>query len=175
MFVNLVSNFITAVVTLAAVVLGGWLSVRSQDRSWQRDHAQQWRDIRLSAYSEFLSAYREYIAFKLDPGAKIVSIPHPELPGDRMPFFDENGRTYKEKLEAAKTTLRLVSESPMTVTSSSELVRRARRIAAARATHAVGEIPHKEFQELWAVETAFVTNARQELGLSNITPDGVSK
>ncbi|MBM9503675.1 hypothetical protein [Actinacidiphila acididurans] len=46
---NLVSNGITAMVTLFAVVLGGWLSTRSQDQLWQREHVRQWRDIRLGA------------------------------------------------------------------------------------------------------------------------------
>lgn len=173
--VNLMSNAITAVVTLVAVTLGGWLSVRTQDRSWRRDHARQWRDIRLSAYKNFLSAYREYIAFTLDPTAKIVSIPHPQLTGDLMPFFDENGRAYKERLEATKTALRLVSELPMTVRGAENLVRRARRIASARATHAIGEISHEEFQELWAAERAFVASARQELGLPEIATDEVVK
>ena len=41
------------------------------------DHARQWRNIRLSAYKDFLSAYREYIAFTVEPAAKIFTEPHP--------------------------------------------------------------------------------------------------
>jgi hypothetical protein len=125
----------------------------------------------LSAYKDFLSAYREYIAFTVEPAAKIVTVPHPHLQGELMPFFDESGRPYKEKLEATKTVIRLVSESPGTVANCNTLVRRARRVAAARARHGVGQVPAEEFQELWAAERAFVMAARQELDLAEIAWD----
>jgi hypothetical protein len=46
------------------------------------------------------------------------------------------------------------------------LVRRARRIAAARATYGAKEIPGEDWHELWAAEHTFVTAARREIGLS---------
>ena len=54
---------VTAVTTLIAVALGGWLTGRAQDRIWQRDHQRQWRDIRLTAYTGYLTAFREYVAY----------------------------------------------------------------------------------------------------------------
>ncbi len=163
---NLISNAITGGITLLAVLLGGWLSIRNQDRLWRRDTARQWRDIRLSAYSDFLSAYREYIAFTLEPTAKISAVPHPRKPGELMPFFDAVGRPYKEKLEATKTAVRLVSELPKTGDALDALVRRARRIAAQRATHGARDMPPEDFQELWDAEHKFLTAARQEMGLA---------
>jgi hypothetical protein len=168
---NLASNAITALVTLLAVLLGGWLSVRNQDRLWHRDHARQWRDIRLGTYRDFLSAYREYIAFTLDPAAKIIAIPHPRHTGEMMPFFDEAGRPYKEKLEATLAAARLVSELPQTMDAIRELVRRARQVAAARAIHDPGETPAEEFEELWAAERVFAGFARRELGLAEMPRD----
>lgn len=74
------SNAITAVVTFGAVALGGWLTVRSQDRLWRQDHARQWRDVRLNAYSAFLAAFRQYLAFTLEEDSKIKAVSHPVKP-----------------------------------------------------------------------------------------------
>lgn len=165
---NLVGNAITAIVTLLAVVLGAWLSIINQNRLWRRDHSRQWRDIRLNVYNDFLAAYRQYVAFVLEATAIITALPHPRHPGDLMPFFDANGRPYKEKMEAAKTAARLVSESQTTVNALDLLVRNARQVAAARATYAVDEIPAERFDELWKAEDAFIVQIRQELGLPAI-------
>lgn len=102
---------ITATATMLAVMLGGWLTVRAQDRLWRRDQERQWRDIRLSAYREFVGAFREYVAFILRPDVQISAVPRPREPGDLMSFFDEIGTRYKERLELAKTALRLVAYS----------------------------------------------------------------
>jgi hypothetical protein len=56
-----------------------------------------------SAYRDFLAAYRHYVAFALDPAANITATPHPRYPGELIPFFDEAGRPYKERLESPAT------------------------------------------------------------------------
>jgi hypothetical protein len=163
---NVLGNMITAAVALLGVFLGGLVSFRNQDRLWWRDHARQWRDVRLAAYQELLSAHRQYIAFTLEPTAKISAVPHPHLPGHLMPFFDEAGRPYKENLETAMMAVRLISEDQQTVDACTELVRRARQVAAARATHNASDYLTEPFQELWAAEKVFMAAARQELGLT---------
>ncbi|MCP3798724.1 hypothetical protein NLX83_05585 [Allokutzneria sp. A3M-2-11 16] len=165
---NPLATAITALVTLLGVLLGGWLSIRNQERLHRRDHAREWRDIRLTACGDFLTALREFIAFTLEPGITITTAPHPKLTGELMPFFDEKGSPYKEKLEATKTRVRLVSESADTVAKLNALVRKARGIAAARATHGVGEVPHELFEALWAAERDFVAAVRAEVGLPAI-------
>jgi hypothetical protein len=82
---------ITAVTTLLAVALGGWLTIRAQDRLWRRDNRRQWRDIRLTAYTGFLTAFREYVAYVLQPPVRVVAVARPRSPNDLMPFFDEKG------------------------------------------------------------------------------------
>lgn len=164
--VNLLSNAITALVTLLAVSLGGWLSLRNQDRMWHRDHERQWRDIRLANYQEFLTAYREYLSFAQDPAAKISAIPHPRRDDEMMPFFDAEGRPYKEKLEAARMGVSLVSELPETRDALLVLMQRVRQIAAARATHSPDDVPEQLYPALFAAHDAFISAARRELGLS---------
>jgi len=159
---------VTALVTLSAVALGGWLSLHGQDRLWKRDHARQWRDIRLTAYVEFVEAHRKYVAFAVEPDAQIKSIPHPRRPGEHMPFFDEKGRPYKERLEATRTAARLVAECEETAIAIARLVHLARQIAAARANIAADAIPPEMFDNLWSAERAFLVAARQELGLPTL-------
>lgn len=162
---GVLGNAITAAVALLGVLLGSRLSFRNQDRLWWRDHDRQWRDIRLSTYNEFLSAFRQYVAFTLEPSANITSVPHPRVPGEQMPFFDETGRSYKEKLEATFAAVRLVSELPQTVNACVGVVTGARQIAAARAVHSEKDLPSQPFQQLWSAEQAFMVAARLELGL----------
>ncbi|WP_431911868.1 hypothetical protein [Micromonospora carbonacea] len=163
---TLASSAITAAVALLGVLLGGYLSLRNQDRLWARDHARQWRDIRLSAYREFLAAYRHYLAFALEPTANITAAPHPRHPGELMPFFDEAGRPYKERLEGGFATVRLVSELPETVPAAIAVVIAVRQIAAARATIAAVDISSAALEKLTAAELEFFGAIRRELGLA---------
>jgi hypothetical protein len=163
--VNVGEVAVTTATTLAAVLLGGWLTVRAQDRLWRRDHQRQWRDIRLAAYTSYLTAFREYIAYVLRPNAVITAIPRPQPPNDLMPFFDEVGSGYKERFEAAKTALRLISGRPTVVRAANAMVRSARLLAAERASHEPGAIPSERFEHLWSAERDFVLAAREELGL----------
>jgi hypothetical protein len=158
---------LTTATTLVAVILGGWLTTRAQDRLWQRDNRRQWRDIRLAAYTGFLAAFREYVAYVLQPPVQVVAVARPKSPHDLMPFFDEKGTPYREKLEATKTTLRLVSSRTDVVLASSVLVGQARQLAAARASHSVETIPPERFDELWTAERDFVAAARDELGIAD--------
>ncbi|WP_285560822.1 hypothetical protein [Actinoplanes regularis] len=170
---NVLQAFVTATATLLAVLVGGWLTVRAQDRLWRRDQDRQWRDIRLTAYTDFIGAVREYVAFALNPAARITAVPRPRAPGDLMPFFDDEGARYRERLESTKTALRLVAGRPEVVNESSALVRQARLLAAARAGSTADTLPPDRFDELWQAERRFLDVARAELGLpSAFEPPG---
>lgn len=155
----------TAVATLFAVLLGGWLTTRGQDRHWRRDTERQWRDIRLKAYTDFLTALREFVAYLVTPAAAVTAVPRQTGTGDDMPFFDEHGTRHKERLEATKTAIRLVAGEVEVVRATDALVRRARLVAVARAAHGPGAIPNELFEELWAAEREFVRCARAEMDL----------
>ena len=107
---DIAGNAVTAIVTLLAVALGGWITIRSQDRSTEKDHARQWRDIRLAAYVAYQSAVRQYLAFALDPSSTIVSRPHPTRHGEMMPFFDSKGIPHLQQLDSARVAAALVCE-----------------------------------------------------------------
>ncbi|HEY7812804.1 MAG TPA: hypothetical protein VIC62_06165, partial [Nakamurella sp.] len=127
-----------------------------------------------STYSDFLAAYRQYIAFTLEPTARISAVRHPRRPDELMPFFDEAGRPYREKFEGAIMAVRLVSDRPATSEAAGELINRARHIAAARATHSAQDIPNELFEELWRVQAKFMLATRRELGLTDMWPETTS-
>lgn len=163
---SLLQVSVTAAATLIAVLLGGWMTTRSQDRRWQRDHQRQWRDIRLATYSGYGSAFREFVAYVLQPTAHVIAVPRPAEPYDLMPFFDQEGSTYRQRLEASKTAVRLMCDRPEVVQACNAMVRRARLLAAERAGNGVDSLPAQRFQDLWAAERQFVLAARTELGLA---------
>jgi len=163
--VDMVGTVVTALATLCAVLLGGWITSQGQRRSWSREHQREWRDIRLNAYNGFLTAYRQYVSFALEPSARIGATPHPRREGEMMPFFDKEGLAYRERLEASKTLARLVSEHRSTVDALTDLLRHARLVAASRADFDATAIPPERFDALWEAERAFVAAARIELGL----------
>jgi hypothetical protein len=105
------------------------------------------------------------VAYVLLPSTVITAVPRQRPPNDLMPFFDEQGNGYKERLESAKTALRLVSDNPAVVEASQRMVRCARQLAVHRATNEPGALPADGFDDLWAAERAFVAAARLELGL----------
>ena len=165
--VNVAVAGLSAATTLFAVILGGWLTLRTQDRLWRRDHQRQWRDIRIDAYTRFLTAFREYVAYVLRPTVKVRAVPRPRRPQEFMPFFDETGSPYKERLEAEKTALRLIAASPRVVRACNMMIRCARTLAADRATRGVDAIAPERFENLWSAEREFVLAARAELGLAS--------
>lgn len=165
--VNVGGIVVTAVTTLGAVLLGGWLTIRSQDRVWRRDHRRQWRDIRLAAYTSYLTAFREYVAYVLRPGVRILAVPRPYPPNDLVPYFDETGSSYKERLESTKTALRMIAGCARVVRASNSMVRHARLLAADRATNDVDSIAPERFERLWTAEREFVLAAREDLGLGS--------
>ncbi|GAA1633591.1 hypothetical protein [Nocardia ninae] len=165
---SVLGNAISALAVLSGVLLGGWLAIRNQDRQWHRDHQREWRDIRIATYNEFVAAYRQYVAFALDPEARISAAPHPWIVGELMPFFEEAGRPYKERLESAWVSARLTYESIETARAGLRVLTAARQVAAARGTYGASEIPSELFKELWTAQDSFVAAARKELGLAAI-------
>jgi hypothetical protein len=119
-------------------------------------------------YTDFLAAFREYVAFALEAASSITAVPHPRLDGEYMPFFDEHGRPYRQRLEVAKTEIRLLSESDSVLLAADVVLLHARRVAAARGSHPVDAMPAKLFDELWAAESEFITAARADLGLRGV-------
>ena len=167
---ELVSAAATGLVALFGVVLGGWITSRNQDRIWRREHEGKWRDVRLSSYLEFVSAYRQYVAYATNPDAKIIARPHPRRPGVMMPTLAEDGRTYQEQLDTASVQVRLVSQMPETVIACAQVVHHARQIAAAaRAVQGGDETSTDEiYPVFFEAQNRFLNAVRRELDLTAV-------
>lgn len=157
-------------VTVLAVLIGGWLSSRAQFRQSEKQDDSNWRAVRIAKYAQFLTAYRQYIAYALDPEAKISAVPHPRLPNTMMPFFDATGRRYREQLEAARAELLLACVDDAVEHATLMLLRQARSIAASRHNTAATDIPPQQFEALWTLEREVINQARKDLGLSRLRP-----
>src|SRR6266571_863628 len=127
---SLVNTLVTPVVALLGVLLGGWVTVKNQDRLWNRERARQWRDVRLATYKEFLDASSSYVAFSIEPTSNITTVPNTRHPGLLIPIFDEIGRPYKERLDVAHQAVRLVADSNETIKTTFDVVRYTRDLAA---------------------------------------------
>lgn len=158
----------TAIVALVGVALGGVISTRNQERTWQREHERHWRDLRLHEYAEFKGAVRSMVAYIVDPSAKVLAKPHPRRSEEMVPIFDEIWKPFRERLEVAETRIRLVAVSQLTTECAQEVVIDTRVLAAARSTCAHDEIPDNLFVQLWASLEAFTNAARVEFGLDEI-------
>ena len=84
-----------------------------------------------------------------------------------MPFFDKDGLPYREKLEATRMAVTLVSERSETRNAVLALMRRARNLAASRAKQVPSEMSSEMFEALFAAQDAFERAARCELGLAD--------
>lgn len=138
---------------------------RNDDR--QRELEKSWRETRLETYNDFLRAHRQYIAYVLEKEAKIEARPHPgpDVPDQKMPFFDDKGRPVRERHEAAFSAVRLVASEQSTEQAMVNLVTSARQVACARAEYLPEDIPSHLFRKMSVDEQAFINAARRELGL----------
>ncbi|WP_209666129.1 hypothetical protein [Amycolatopsis magusensis] len=153
--------------TLIGVMLGGWLTTRNQERLWRREHARHWRDIRLSAYNDFLLAYRQYVVFAVHAAARTSASQGSEKTDGNVPHLDESVIPYEEKLEASAGVVRLVSERQTTPDAAKRLVLRSRQVVAATSDHPEQGTPGELIEQLSRANEEFVTAARLELGLSD--------
>lgn len=166
------NSVVAGVVALLGVLLGGFLTVRNQDRLWAREHDRQWRDIRLEVYEEFVTAYRAVLAYISSPDAELTAAAHPRRPGEEIPYFSEAGRQLRERMDVAITKIRLVARSDETARSAHRVVYALRDLAAARAKHAHDEMPDDLFRTLFAAQQRFLTAARTEVNLPEIRDHG---
>lgn len=159
---------LTAAGSLFGVFLGGWLSSRAQDKSWERTEQQHLLEIRRVAYQNFLAAVRQYVAYAQSAAAKIEALPHPVKADTLIPVFDDTGTPFRHQMEAANMGVRLVARSRATVEHANLVAHHVRQSAAARATHPAGAIPREIFESIWGAEQQFIKSVRDELGLGDL-------
>ncbi|WP_326629898.1 hypothetical protein OIE67_38950 [Nonomuraea fuscirosea] len=159
--------WLSGLMALAGVGLGGLLSSRAQDRAWKREEQRRWRDARRSTYGDFVAAVRQYRLFVSGPDAAVEVWMHPD--GTRLiPAIGPGGADYQTKMEASFTAVQMVAQDQETVNKAHFLASIARRVAVARAVHGPGKVPSDLDESLFTAERDFLNSARRDLGLPDM-------
>ena len=162
-----IAVWLSGLMALAGVGLGGLLSWRAQDRAWRREEVRLWRDARRNTYADLVAAVRQYRTYATRPDAHIELWTHPD--GRRLvPGIGPEGAKYQETLEAAFTAVQMLAQDQETVNRAHVLTSIARRVAVARAIYGAGAVPSDLDESLFAAETDFLNLARRDLGLFDL-------
>ncbi|MFE0155192.1 hypothetical protein ACFWY5_49205 [Nonomuraea sp. NPDC059007] len=159
--------WLSGLIALAGVGLGGLLSSRAQDRAWKREEQRRWREARRSTYGDFVAAVREYRSFVSGPDTSVEVWMHPD--GTRLiPAIGPGGAEYQTKMEAAFTAVQMVARDQETVDKAHFLAGIARRVAVARVVYGPGKVPSDLDESLFTAERDFLNSARRDLGLNDM-------
>jgi hypothetical protein len=144
--------------TLAGVIAGAGLGWRTQSTAWQRDKAERFRSERLTLYSQFLAAVRDWRAVVLSDAVTIV--------GASRVSRDAHADGGDSAILAIgrEAEIGLVAESAAIIEAARSLVRSVRFIAEARATHVDSLVPTEIVQASRHSENWFIMVARRDLG-----------
>lgn len=169
---SILNSVVAGVVALLGVLLGGFITIRNQEKMWMREHDRQWRDIRLRTFEDFVAACRAMMAYITSTSAEITATPHPRRAGERIPHFTESGLPVREEMESTISKLRLVALMDETTIYAHRMVYALRDLAAARALYPHDEIPDNMFVQFFVAQQCFLTAARAEMGLPELPDRG---
>lgn len=157
---------------LVGVVLGGWLTARSQRTLLKESHRQSGLQARESAYSEFLVAYRSFRRFLMTESAEVRLV---ERPGGKKaaPLIDGAGN-YWEAVDSARARLELLAGDRIPSDALWDVHRSFMAIARFRATCGPGEVPDELIHAAAVAETQFIQAARDDLIRSGAVTQFVS-
>jgi hypothetical protein len=163
-------SWLTPVVALIGVWLGGALSGRAQDRSQRRADSQRWVDMRRVTYGGFLSAARALRAYITEPTTSIGVKSHPD--GLRLiPTLEPAGVEKRQAVERAFAEIQLAAEREETIAAAALVYRMTYRLAAARALFGL-PLPGLITGPFYDAMRGFINAARDELHLRDIAVDG---
>jgi hypothetical protein len=159
--------WLSPLVALLGVLLGGFLSARSQTRTWKLEETRRWRESRLAAHSDFVAAVREFRTYVLRPDVRIGAVALAD--GVRIaPSLEGEGTTKYQMVEAMLARVKMIVRDQATLDAALLHLRVARRFAAARAVYGLDKIPPDIDVRLFTTEIGFLNAARTELGLPDV-------
>ena len=157
-------------IALLGVWIGGRLSFRTQEKAWKQAEVQKWREIRRSAYGDFITTARRYRTYIGKTNAANIRIRH--FKGAYLDVdLDDEGVAHKRDLDAALAQVQLMADDQGTVYAARALVGMTRRFAAGKGVYRTQEIPPEYITEAyWNAELAFINATRTEFGMSSFVP-----
>src|SRR5215475_5058378 len=106
--------WLSPLVALIGVVLGGFLSSQVQTRAWKQEETRRWRDSRMATYGDFVGAVREFRAYVLRPDSRVQVVGLPD--GVRIgPLFEGEGTVRYQAVEATLVRVKMVARDHATV------------------------------------------------------------
>jgi hypothetical protein len=146
---------------LAGVVLGGWLTARSQRTLLKESQRQSGIQARESAYSDFLVAYRRFRRFLMTEPTAVRLVERPE--GRKAaPLIDGAGNHW-EAVDSARARLELLAGDRIPSDTWWKVHNSFMAIARIRATCGPGEIPDELINAAYTAERQLIQAAREDL------------
>jgi hypothetical protein len=106
--------WLSPLVALLGVLLGGYQSSRSQTRAWNQEETRRWRESRMATYGDFVAAVREFRTYVVRPDTQIRVV----ALSDRMriaPGFEGEGTTRYQAVEAMLARVKMVARDQATL------------------------------------------------------------
>jgi len=157
---------------LVGVVLGGWLTARSQRTLLKESQRQSGLQARESAYADFLVAYRRFRRFLMTERAEVRLVERPE--GEKAAPLIDGAGNYWEAVDTARARLELLAGDRIPSDTWWKVHRSFMAIARVRATCGPGEVPDELVNAAHTAETQFIQAAREDLIRSGAVTQFVS-
>jgi hypothetical protein len=146
---------------LVGVILGGWLTARSQRTMLKESQRQSGVQARESAYSEYVVAYRRFRRFLMTEPTHVQLVKRPQ--GEKAAPLIDGAVSYWEAVDGARAKLELLAGDRIPSDIWWNVHRCFMAIARVRATCGPGEVPDELVHAANTSETAFIRAAREEL------------
>jgi hypothetical protein len=154
---------------LVGVVLGVWLTARSQRTLLKESQRQSAIQARESAYTDFLVAYRRFRRFLMNETTEVRLVERPG--GEKAAPLINGAVDYWESVDSSRARLEILAGDRIPRDTWWNVHRAFMAIARVRAACGPGEIPDELIHAASAAEAEFIQTARDELITSGaITP-----
>jgi hypothetical protein len=156
---------------LVGVVLGGWLTARSQRNLLKESQRQTGIQTRESVYSDYLVAYRRFRRFLMTEPTEVRLV---ERSGEQKTALIDGAGNYWEAVDNARARLELLVGDRIPSEAWRKVHGSFMAIARARATCGPGEVPDDLVHAAHTAETRFLQAARDDLVRSGAVTQFVS-
>jgi len=162
------SAWLSPIVALLGVAVGGLVSRLNQDRDSKRVESRRLHADRQAVYVRFLVAVRDYRTYITRPDAAITVFrdSHHRIV---RPAFGADGAPFKQAVARAYAELALVATGHEVVEAAALLARTVRRLAVAQAMQIHGPVHELIDASIWRAEGYFLELARTDLGLTTMS------
>ena len=155
---------------LGGVILGVWLTARSQRNLLKESQRLSAVQARETAYTEYLVAYRRFRRFLMTEPIEVNLVGRPG--GEKAAPLIDGAGGYWDSIDSARARLEILAGDRIPRDTWRKVHRAFMAIARVRASCGPGEIPDEMIDSAAAAEAEFIQTARDELILSGAITSG---